>query len=165
MGKLNRLTAAYKVVDGVLVWIRNDITDFTIPDGVIDVLETAIHRNIRRLVFDDSVKHFTIPKDNSIEEIILPREIRRYRRKVKDDGNDLVYVPDSLGLENLKNLKNIGIPIWDYGVVSHGYYHDETDLSVEHIFYARGLHCSGKVIFRYDSDFLDNKYSWQPKYF
>lgn len=147
---MNKETLSYKIEDGVLVWIRNDITDFVVPNGVEEVAELAIHENIRRIVFADSVKKFTIPKNNSIEEIILPKEIRRYNVETASNGEIINYSINNLGLQNLKMLKSLGIPRNDYCIVAHGYYHDVSDLFIEKANITNLLKCNGKVIIRYD---------------
>ena len=146
--KMNKTTPRYRVVDGVLVWIRRDITDFTVPDGVISVPGEVIHENIRRLVFADSVESFYIPEFNSIEEIIFPKKIVAYRDR-KDHNSRFDYEDVDLGLSNLTKVKRVGIPyshrvrkvrgtvgdVWD----------DEREATYE------GNYKCEKIIIRYDS--------------
>ena len=112
---MNEKTFDYTIVDGVLVWIRSDITDFTVPDGVVEVADGAIHDRIRRIVFPDSVKRFYIPKFNSIREIVLPRVLHQYDGEYCDTPNYLdKCIKISFGLDNLRWLKTITPPVEFY---------------------------------------------------
>ena len=92
---MNKKTASYTVINGVLVWISPDVVDFTVPDGVIEVADRAIHPNIKRIVFSDSVEKFYIPVNNNIREIILP----------------ISLMDDDYGFKNLAMSKvRLGIP-------------------------------------------------------